>query len=98
MPYIGPYISAVPAIIIGFGISPFLGTAAAALAFLIQELEGYVFIPKIMQRSAGVNPIVTLLALAVGYKLAGITGLLISVPCAITVEVLARELYFGKRH
>jgi predicted PurR-regulated permease PerM len=97
VPYIGPFIAAVPAVIIGFGISPFLGFAAASLAFLIQQLENYVFVPKIMQRSAGVNPIITLIALAVGFQLAGITGLLISVPCAITLEVLARELYFSKK-
>lgn len=97
VPYVGPFIAAIPAIVIGFSISPYLGFAAAALAFLIQELENYVLVPKIMQSSAGVNPIVTLIALAVGYNLAGIVGLLISVPCAITLEVLAKELYFSKR-
>jgi predicted PurR-regulated permease PerM len=96
VPYVGPFIAAIPAIVIGFSLSPLLGFAAAALAFLIQELENYVLVPKIMQRSAGVNPIVTLVALAVGYNLAGVIGLLISVPCAITLEVLARELYFGR--
>jgi predicted PurR-regulated permease PerM len=97
VPYIGPFIAAGPAVFIGFGISPFLGFATAALAFLIQQLENYVFVPKIMQKSAGVNPIVTLIALAVGFNIAGITGLLISVPCAITLEVLAREWYFSKK-
>jgi predicted PurR-regulated permease PerM len=96
IPYVGPFIAAIPAIFIGFSISPFLGFAAAALAFLIQELENYILVPKIMQKSAGVNPLVTLIALGVGFNLAGIVGLLISVPCAITLEVLARELYFKK--
>ncbi len=96
VPYVGPFIAAIPAIIIGFSISPYLGFAAAALAFLIQELENYILVPKIMQRSAGVNPIITLVALAIGYNLAGIVGLLISVPCAITLEVLTRELYFSR--
>jgi predicted PurR-regulated permease PerM len=97
IPYVGPFIAAIPAIFIGFSISPFLGFAAAALAFLVQELENYILVPKIMQRSAGVNPLVTLIALGVGFNLAGIVGLLISVPCAITVEVLAKELYFSKK-
>lgn len=98
IPYIGPFIAAIPAILIGFSISPFLGFAAASLAFLIQQLENYVFVPKIMQRSAGVNPIITLIALAIGYNLAGMTGLLISVPCAITLEVLLKELYWSKNN
>lgn len=97
VPYIGPFIAAFPAIIIGFSFSPFLGFAASALAFIVQQVENYVFVPKIMQKSAGVNPIITLVALAVGFNLAGIVGLLISVPFAITMEVLAKELYFSKR-
>src|SRR3989344_2105042 len=71
IPYIGPIIAAIPAVVIGFGTSPILGMAVAAMAFLIQQLENYVFVPKIMQKSAGVNPIITLLALAIGFRLAG---------------------------
>src|SRR5258706_45542 len=47
IPYVGPFIAAIPAIVIGFSISPYLGFAAAALAFLIQELENYILVPKI---------------------------------------------------
>jgi predicted PurR-regulated permease PerM len=91
VPYIGPILAAVPAVLIGLGISPIIGVAAASLAFLIQQLENYLFVPKIMQKSAGVNPIVTLFSLAVGLEVAGIVGLLISVPVYITVKVLAGE-------
>jgi predicted PurR-regulated permease PerM len=91
VPYIGPIIAAIPAVAIGFGISPVLGLATTALAFLVQQLESYVFTPKIMQKSAGVNPIVTLLSLAIGFRLAGIVGLIISVPIFITIQLLSKE-------
>lgn len=91
VPIIGPVIAAVPAIIIGFGISSITGVATAALAFLIQQVENYVFVPKIMQKSAGLNPIATLLSLAVGIRLAGILGALLSVPVVITLQILAKE-------
>lgn len=91
VPFIGPIIAAIPAVIIGFGISPVLGFATIALAFLVQQLENYVFVPKITQRSTGVSPIVTLLALSIGFKLAGMVGLLISVPVFITASVLIKE-------
>jgi len=96
IPIIGPAISALPAIIIGFGISPVTGIAMASLAFLIQQVENYVFVPKIMQRSVGVNPIVTLLALTIGFKLSGIVGVLISVPVVITAQVLVKEFLTSK--
>src|SRR3989344_9604685 len=91
VPYIGPILAAVPAVLIGFGISPILGFATAALAFLIQQLENYVFVPQIMKRSTGVNPVITLLALAIGFRLAGIIGILIAVPVYLTIKVFAKE-------
>jgi predicted PurR-regulated permease PerM len=91
IPYIGPIVAAVPAVLIGFGISPIIGSAVAAMAFLIQQLENFVLVPKIMQKSTGINPIITLLVLAVGARLAGLIGLLIAVPVFITFQVVISQ-------
>ncbi len=88
IPYVGPVIAAIPAIILGFSISPFVGFAAVGLAVLIQQLENYVLVPKIMEKSTGVSPIVTLIALAVGYRVAGIIGMIISIPLVIIAQTL----------
>lgn len=95
VPFIGPVIAAIPAIILGFSISPFVGLAAIALAFLIQQLENYVFVPKIMEKSTGVSPIITLLSLAIGFRLAGVVGMIISIPIVIIAKTLL-EGRFGK--
>jgi len=91
IPYLGPVISAVPGILIGFGISPVAGLGVTALYFLVHQLENYILVPKIMEKSVGVSPIVTLIALAVGARLAGIVGVIISVPTVITIQVLVKE-------
>lgn len=88
IPYIGPVIAAIPAIILGFSISPFVGFASIGLAILVQQLENYVLVPKIMEKSTGVSPIVTLLALAIGYRIAGIVGMIISIPFVIVIQTL----------
>ena len=95
VPYLGPVIAAIPSVIIGFGISPLTGFGVAALAFVIQQLENYVFVPKVMEKSVGVSPIITLLALAIGARVAGIVGMIISVPSVITLQVLIKQ-YFIK--
>ena len=89
VPYIGPIIASIPAIILGFSISPFLGFAAIGLAVLIQQLENYVFVPKITEKSTGVSPIITLLSLAIGFRLLGIVGMIISIPLVIIIQTLA---------
>lgn len=95
VPYLGPIFAAIPAVIIGFGISPVTGFGVVILAILVQQLEGYVFIPKVMGKSVGISPIIILLALAIGQRLAGVVGMLISVPLVITLQVLIKE-YFIK--
>lgn len=92
IPYLGPVIASIPAIILGFSISPFLGFAAIGLAVLIQQLENYVFVPKIMEKSTGVSPIITLISLAVGFRLAGIVGMIISIPIVIIIQTLVQSL------
>jgi len=95
IPILGPIVSAIPAVLIGFGISPLVGLGVTAVAFLVHQLEGYVLVPKIMEKSVGVSPLVVLIAITVGFRLAGIMGIIISVPFVITLQVLAKE-YFVK--
>jgi predicted PurR-regulated permease PerM len=91
IPFLGPIVAAIPAVLIGFGISPLVGLAVTALSFLVHQLEGYVLVPKIMEKSVGVSPLVVLISIAIGAKLLGIMGVIISVPFVITLQVLLKE-------
>lgn len=96
IPYLGPVLAAIPSILIGFGISPIMGLAVTALAFLVQQIENYIFVPKVMEKSVGVAPIVTLLSLAIGVRVAGVAGMIISVPTVIALQVVLGN-FFTKR-
>ena len=97
VPLIGPFIAAVPAIVIGFSTSLFTGIATASLAFLVQQVENYIFVPKIMQKSVGLNPVVTLLALSIGFKIQGVSGALISIPIILSLSVLLNEVLLKRK-
>lgn len=96
IPILGPNIAAIPAVIIGFTISPIMALAVIALSFLIQQLENYLLVPKIMEKSVGVNPIVTLISLTIGYRMMGIIGVLLSVPLFLTIKILVKEYFKGR--
>jgi len=96
IPYLGPIIAAIPSVIIGFGISPVLGALTAGVAIIIQQLENYVLVPKVMEKSVGVSPIVTLVALAIGARFLGIVGMIISIPTVITLQVIFKHFVFEK--
>jgi predicted PurR-regulated permease PerM len=97
VPNIGPILSAVPAVIAGLAISPLMGLAVAALYFLVQQLENGLIVPKVMEKAAGVNPLVTILSLAIGFKLGGIVGAILAVPMVILLQVVASEVFASKR-
>lgn len=96
VPYLGPIVSAVPSVLIGLGISPLTGLLVCLMAIFIQQVENYFFVPKVMQKSAGVSPIVTLLALAIGSRLAGVVGAVMAIPVFIIIQTLAHKYFASK--
>lgn len=97
VPYIGPFVSAIPAIFFAVLQSPPLGLAVVILYLIIQKTEGYVLVPKVMEKTVGTSPLVVLLALLIGFKLAGIMGLLIAVPLASAITVVVNEFSTQKQ-
>jgi predicted PurR-regulated permease PerM len=96
VPIIGPTISAIPSILIALALSPILALATAALYFVIQQLENNLIVPTVMSRAVGVNPLITIIALLIGAKLAGIMGVIISVPVVVIIKIIIRDLVITK--
>jgi len=96
VPNLGPTIAAVPAVLVGFSQSPFLGVSALALAILVQQLENNLIVPIIMKKAVGLNPIITLIALIIGGRLAGVLGVLLAVPITVIIQTLLVEFIKNK--
>ncbi len=88
IPVIGPIISAIPAILLGLSISPVLALGVTAMYFVVQQLENNVIVPQVMKKAVGLNPLVVILAIAVGGRLLGIGGALLAVPIAVVLQVI----------
>lgn len=96
VPVVGPILSAIPAVLVALTVSPVLALAVVALYFIIHQLEGNLIVPTVMRRAVGLPPIVTLLALMIGAKLAGIFGALLAVPAVVVIQVVLQELTLQK--
>lgn len=92
IPVIGPIISAIPAIFIALTISPILAIGVAAMYFAIQQFENHLVVPQVMKRAVGLNPLVVILAIAIGSRLLGIAGALLAVPIAVVAQIIAAEI------
>ena len=94
IPYIGPILGAIPAVFLGFTMPPFSvgrGLAVLVLYVVIQQLENNVIVPKVMQKTLGLNPVVIIIVMLVGARLAGIIGMIIAIPVATTISVLVKD-------
>jgi len=80
VPYAGPIMAAVPAVILAFTQSPLLALLVVILYIIVQQLENYVLTPQIMKKAVGLNPIVIIIVMLIGAKLAGVMGIILSVP------------------
>ncbi len=88
VPIIGPIISSIPAILVGLSVSPGLALIVAVLYLLVQQLENNLFVPTVMRKAVGISPLVTILALMIGSRLAGVVGALLSVPVVVVCQII----------
>ena len=94
VPNIGPVFAAIPAIMAGFLISPLHALGALAWSIVVQQLENHLIVPQLMAHSTGVRPLVTIVALLIGYTLAGVTGAILAVPVILIVTAVLKEFVF----
>lgn len=96
IPFFGPVIAAVPAVILGLLKSPIVALWIILIYTIIHQLENHVFVPNIMNRAVGLNPVVVIISLLVGGKLFGIPGIILAVPVAVVLVELIKD--FGHHH
>ncbi|MDZ7586306.1 MAG: AI-2E family transporter, partial [Patescibacteria group bacterium] len=93
VPTIGPILSAIPAVLVALGVSPVLALATVALYVLIQQLENNLIVPKVMSKAVGLSPLIVILALIAGFRIAGIAGTILSVPTVLLIEIVVNDFY-----
>lgn len=88
IPYFGPLIGGLPAVLLGLMRSPSTAVWAAIWIFTVHQIEGTVLQPRIMGDHVGLHPLTVIFAILAGGSLLGIWGMLIAVPTAATVKVV----------
>ena len=91
IPNLGPIIATIPAFFIGLSQSNVSGLSIIALYFVVQQLENNLIVPIVMKKAVGLHPIITLIALIIGGKIAGIMGVILAVPTTIFIETVLIE-------
>ena len=96
VPYLGPVLAAIPAIFLTFTQSPIKALFVLIFYIIIQQIENQILVPKVMQKVVGLNPIVCIIALLIGVKIAGFIGVILAIPVATAISVIVKEFWAAK--
>ncbi|HEX6529380.1 MAG TPA: AI-2E family transporter [Burkholderiales bacterium] len=93
VPYIGPFLAAVPAIMVGFAEAPDVALYVAVLFVFIQLIESYVLAPLVQHRAVHLPPAAILFAQVLMGAIVGALGVAVATPLAAAVMVALGMLY-----
>jgi predicted PurR-regulated permease PerM len=93
IPFIGPIIGAVPAILSGFALSPSTAVYAVIVALIVQQTENHLLQPLIQKRVVSLPPMLTLFAQVTMGLVFGPLGLLFATPLMVVALVAVKMLY-----
>lgn len=88
IPYFGPYIGAIPAVLVGFTMSPFTGICCIIAIVVVQLLENNFYQPLIMGHAMKLHPVTIMLGLLIFEHFFGIIGMIIATPVIATIKVI----------
>ncbi|MFA5050750.1 MAG: AI-2E family transporter [Patescibacteria group bacterium] len=97
IPFIGPVLAAVLAVIVAFVQAPLLGLLVLIFYIIVQQIERIIISPSVMYKVIGLNPAMALIVVLIGGKLAGAIGMIISIPIATVISILIRDYFKEKR-
>ena len=88
VPVLGPTLGAIPAVLVAFSYDSSKVIWVIAAGAVVQFLENNLLAPRVMHKTVGVNPIVTLLAIVAAGALFGFAGLLLAIPMAAIIQII----------
>lgn len=96
IPYLGPYIGGIPAVVVGFSQSTITGIVTLIAIFIIQFIEGNLLQPLIMSKQLKLHPVTIMLGLLIFGYLFGVIGMVLATPIMATLKILFT--YFDERY
>ena len=93
IPYVGPYIGILPALIVGFTISTNVVIAVIVVAVVVQQVDGNLVYPNIIGRTLQIHPLTIIIILLAAGNIAGLLGMILAIPLYAVVKTVVQYLY-----
>lgn len=97
IPAIGPTVGAVPALAVALLNSSWQFWAVLIFAVVLQKVENYFIVPRVMARKVSVSPLAVFIAFMIGASLLGVMGAIMAIPVAAIMQVAFDEAFVARR-
>lgn len=93
IPFLGPYIAVIPAMIIALVQDPIMAVYVAIIMLVAQQIEGNLITPNIMGNALDVHPLTVITLILAAGNIAGIWGIILAVPFYAVVKTIVTNIY-----
>lgn len=93
IPFLGPYISVVPAIIIALTQEPKLAIYVAIIMLVAQQIESNFITPNVMGKSLDIHPLTVVTIILAAGNIAGLWGIILAIPTYAVIKVILKNIY-----
>lgn len=93
IPYVGPYLGILPAIIVAFTISTNMVIYVIVVVVIVQQVDGNLVYPNIIGRSLRIHPLTIIIILLAAGNIAGLLGMILAIPLYAVVKTIVQYLY-----
>lgn len=91
VPYLGPIVGTVPAVLLGFTVSPLTALLVVVVFLAANQIEAHVLGPLILAKSTDLHPVTVLLSILTGVGFLGLLGAFLAVPVVAMTKVVLEE-------
>lgn len=96
IPFLGPYISVVPAIIIALIQEPKLAIYVAIIMLVAQQIESNFITPNVMGKSLDIHPLTVITIILAAGNIAGLWGIILAIPTYAVIKVILKNVYANR--
>jgi predicted PurR-regulated permease PerM len=93
VPFLGPFIGAIPVLIVGLLASPLMMLQVGIVIFIVQQMESLLISPQVLGRKLNLSPLAIILVVLIAGRLGGLLGIVLAVPIFTMLKIISTHLY-----
>ncbi len=93
IPFLGPFIGSIPAIIVGLIDSPLTMLMVIIVIVIVQQVESMIISPQVMGRKLALSPLAIILIVLVAGRLGGLMGIILAIPTFTVLKIIISHIY-----